>query len=27
VVLGQCVFIEGRGGTREIDVSAMVPCT
>lgn len=27
VVLGQCVFIEGRGGTKEIDVSAMVPCT
>ena len=27
VVLGQCVFIEGRGGTREIDVNAMVPCT
>jgi len=27
VVLGQCVFIEGRGGTKEIDVSAMVPCS
>jgi uncharacterized protein YdeI (BOF family) len=27
VVLGQCVFIEGRAGTTEIDVNAMVPCT